>query len=188
MTLIVVTPPGPVITWEEAQRHLREDGDDEKAYVEGLITAATAWIDGPAGWLGQALAPQLLEWRLCNWPDAYAGIPMGPVLPEPVVATYVDTAGVEQTIELSSLLFFGNLPAVRGRDGDIRIQYWAGYGKRDPNDNTKWIAEVPAPIKQAILLLVGQWFHTRSAVRIGDAVNQMPIATEALLAPYRVWR
>ena len=46
---------------------------------------------------------------------------------------------------------------------------------------------MPAPVRHAILLLVGQWCYTRSNVRLGDAVNEMPMAVEALLAPYRVF-
>lgn len=185
---IVITAPEPIVTWEQAKAHLREDGDDEKTYVEALVSAATAWIDGPAGWLGRALGPQLLEWQLSCWPSADKfQLPLGPEL-EIASVKYSDVSGSEQSWAFPSPLYFENLPAIRGREGDIRIRYWAGYGKRDPQDASKWIAEVPAPIKQAILLLVGQWFLTRSTVRIGDAVNQMPFAVEALLGPYRVWR
>jgi uncharacterized phiE125 gp8 family phage protein len=189
MTVSVITPPDPVISWERAKVHLRQDSDDEKTYVEGLIAAATAWLDGPAGgWLGRALGPQLLEWRPPNWPyrDDFA-LPFGPAL-EVDTVEYIDLAGQLQTWAFSDPLYFEDLPAVRGRDGDIRIRYWAGYGKRDPEDATKWIAEVPPPITQAILLLVAQWFTNRSSVRIGDAVNQLPFAVEALLGPYKVWR
>ena len=41
----------------------------------------------------------------------------------------------------------------------------------------------PAPIKQAILLLIGQWFDERSAV--AGNLSPMPNGVEALLANYR---
>lgn len=62
MRVIVVEPPKPVVTWEEADQHLKLDGDtSQKSFVEGLIAAATAHIDGPDGWLGRALGVQTLE-------------------------------------------------------------------------------------------------------------------------------
>mgnify|MGYP003351478400 CR=1 FL=1 len=30
MRVVVITPPAPVVTWEEADQHLRLDGDDEQ--------------------------------------------------------------------------------------------------------------------------------------------------------------
>jgi uncharacterized phiE125 gp8 family phage protein len=188
MSVRVITAPEPIVTWESAKAHLRQGSDDEQDYVEGLIAAATAWIDGPGGWLGRALGPQLLEWRLDCWPvrDRFV-LPFQPEL-EIVSVKYFDPTGVEQTWSFPTPLYFESLPAVRGRVGDIRVQYWAGYGKRDPQDATKWIAAVPAPIKQAILLLVGHWFYSRTAVNIGNSVSETPFAVDALLSPYRIWR
>lgn len=188
MTILVVTPPQPIVTWDRAKAHLREDSDDEKDYVEGLIAAATAWLDGPAGWLGQSLGPQLLEWRLADWPDEDRfHLPFGPLL-EVEAVRYVDPHGVEQSWPFPTPLWFENMPAIRGRVGDIRVRYWAGYGRRDPDDTTKWVAEVPAPIIQAILLLVGHWYANRETVVTGTIATSLPLAAEALLSPYRVWR
>ena len=70
MRVIVITPPAPVVTWEEADQHLRLDGDDEqREMVERLIAAATQHIDGPDGWLGRALGLQTLEARMCGFCD-----------------------------------------------------------------------------------------------------------------------
>ena len=45
MRVVVVTPPVPVVTWEEAEQHLRLDGDvEQKPMVERLIAAATAGV------------------------------------------------------------------------------------------------------------------------------------------------
>ena len=52
----------------------------------------------------------------------------------------------------------------------------AGYGAA---------AAVPAAIKQAMLLLIGHWFANREAVNVGNIVTAMPLAVEALIAPYR---
>lgn len=49
----------------------------------------------------------------------------------------------------------------------------AGYG--GPSD-------VPAAIRQALLMLVAQWFDQRQVTGAGTA---LPFTVEALLAPYR---
>jgi uncharacterized phiE125 gp8 family phage protein len=44
---------------------------------------------------------------------------------------------------------------------------------------------VPAPIKQAIALLARHWFDNPTAVVVGVPAQTMPMAVDALLAPYR---
>lgn len=187
MSVVVITPPEPVVLFEEVEKHLVEVPAEDRTYVEGLTMAAAAWIDGPAGWLGRALGPQLLEWRLCHWLCGNWCWPIVPFL-ELESVTYVDVNGDEQTLPGTDPLNPGDLPAVRGRPGDVRIRYWAGYGKRDPDDATKWITSVPAPIKVAIMMLVAQWYNTRENVVVGANPSNVPFAVDALLAPYRTWR
>lgn len=189
MSVAVITPPDPILTWEEAKAHLREDSDDEKAYVEALIAAATGWIDGPAGWLGRCLGPQLLSLHgevACG----RSRLPCGPVLEVESIHTFGQAAEPQLVPSSSYRLYHGHLVVDGGSswvsEPDHVIQYWAGYGKR-AEDGEGWNSEVPAPIKQAILLLVGQWFRTRSAVNVGNIVNAMPFAVDALLSPYRRW-
>lgn len=40
-------------------------------------------------------------------------------------------------------------------------------------------------ITTAILLLIGHWYANRESVVIGTIVSEVPMAVEALLAPYR---
>ncbi len=187
MPVVVVTPPEPVVAFEDVERHLVEVPAEDRVHVEGLTVAATAWIDGPAGWLGRALGPQLLEWQLDRWPCGNWRWPIVPFL-ELASVTYVDVNGNVQTLAGPDPLDADPLPTIRGKPGDIRIRYWAGYGKRDPNDASKWIAAVPAPIKVSIMMLVAQWYETREAAVVGQAPAAMPFAVDALLQPYRVWR
>lgn len=187
MTVVVVTPPEPIVTFDEVAKHLADVPAEDQAYVEALTAAATAWVDGPGGWLGRALGPQLLEWRPVTWPRGGACWPI-PNLLEVDSVSYVDPAGVDQSWPLPVPVWFDGMPAARGRPGDIRIRYWAGYGKRDPDDAMKWVAEVPAPVKVAIMMLVAQWYHNRAGVAVGSAPATMPFAVDALLFPYRIWR
>ena len=61
MSATVVTPPAPIVTLEEAKAHLRVDHADEDALITAVVATATAWLDGPDGWLGRALGEQMLE-------------------------------------------------------------------------------------------------------------------------------
>lgn len=182
MRVVVVTPPDPIVSLDEAKRHLRVDHDDENAYVESLIAVATAWLDAPAGWLGRALGEQVLEVRYAAWPRPLRL----PYLPEIEITaiTYVDPAGAAQILPLSGgAVPYAGLPAVRGRDGDVRIRYRAGYAKAQDGKST-----VPAPIRHAILLMVSHLFNNRDAVTTTAAQPAtLPLGVEALLGPYRVW-
>lgn len=183
MTVVVVTPPEPIVTVEEAKQHVRIDDDGEKAYVEGLIAAAQGWIDGPAGWLGRAIGPQLLELRDDHPCSPIVTLPYGPVLE--VVEAWSGDDPVDVSAYSPGAPAFGfGMQMTAGQP--IRIQYWAGYGKR--NSDGDWVSAAPPPIKVAVMMLVAQWYMARAAVNIGNIVNEMPFAVDALLQPYRVYR
>ncbi|MTC72297.1 head-tail connector protein [Providencia sp. wls1914] len=42
-------------------------------------------------------------------------------------------------------------------------------------------------VKNAMLLLIGQWYENREATNIGNITSALPFATEALLQPYRIY-
>lgn len=184
--VIVIEAPSPVVSLEEAKKHLVVEHSDDNVLIEAYIQAATAWLDGPAGWLGRALGVQVLEWQLCDWPGEGFRLPFPPEI-EVLSVTYIDPDGVEQEWPFPTPLYFNDLPALRGRDGDLKIRYRAGYGTSSGNPAV-WTNAVPAPIKVAILMLVHQWFNNRSPVVVGATVETLPFAVEALLSPYRVYR
>jgi len=45
---------------------------------------------------------------------------------------------------------------------------------------------VPAPLRQAVVMLVAHWFEHRGAVGFDQAGDVAPLGFEALVAPYRV--
>lgn len=196
MLVRVVTPPQSVVSWEMMQVHLRGvAGEEERELVERYIAAATAWLDGPAGWLGRCLGEQTLELATCHLCDRR--LPCGPVVSIESI-TYLDRAGDEQTMPDTDyrLLADGSIyakrwPAVTETPESVRIRYFAGYPDRqetpEEGGDPVAVSTVPEPIRQAILLLVGQWFDHREAVSVGAAPAAMPFAVDALLSPYRVW-
>ena len=58
----------------------------------------------------------------------------------------------------------------------IEIELTAGFGAS--------AADVPAPIAQALLLLVAHWYERRDPIEIGSAAARVPAAVSNLLAPY----
>lgn len=177
----VVTPPtGELITLAEAKMHLRVDNDDEDALISGLIAAAIGTIDGPNGWLGRAISPQTItEYRDCFWstPLRLTYPPVRSI----ISVSYVDSAGLMQTVpsdsyelrgEFLDLAWGASWPATAYRERGVQITYQAGYDV------------LPAPIKVALLLLVGHLYRHRDE----DAQPEMPAAVASLLGPYKLWR
>ena len=182
MSVLVITPPEPIVSLDTAKAHLRVTTDDEDALITAYLEAAQSSLDGPNGWLGRAIGLQTLEWLSDDFPDGCTPLPFGPVQEVEQVG-YTDVSGDELTVEVDRFVVRpdGRIRLVRGaawpsHDGNpdtVRVRYVAGF---DP---------VPAAVGQAILLLVGQWFRNRSAVNVGNIVNALPNGVEALLAPYR---
>lgn len=179
MSVLVITPPAALVGLEEAKAHLRLTTNGEDDLVTAYIAAACAWVDGPAGWLGRSLGTQTLELRTSAF-GCSERLPYGPVQAIDEIK-YVDPQGVEQELTDGFELVADHLvlshgaswPAVRGDPHGVRIRYVAGEDVP------------PLTAKQAVLLLIGQWFRNRMAVNVGNIVNEMPFGVEALLAPLR---
>ena len=64
-------------------------------------------------------------------------------------------------------------PAYMDDPNAITITFWAGYGEDGRS--------VPAPIKHAMLMLVGQWYERRAAA---DSMggNEIPFGVSSLLS------
>jgi uncharacterized phiE125 gp8 family phage protein len=185
MRVLVITPPVPVITTDEAKDHLRILSDDEDMLVDALVAAATGHIDGPDGWLGRAIGLQTLEARGEMFADPCLRLPYPPVVTVSSVK-YLDGDGVEQTLAPETYSVRGDRiaavwgaawPQVRSEPENVRVRYQAGY------------ATVPAPIRAAILLMVGDLYQFRETAVTGTIATEIPMSTtvQALLSPYRVW-
>jgi uncharacterized phiE125 gp8 family phage protein len=96
---------------------------------------------------------------------------------------YFDGAGTEQTLPTGSyefvdfitpqqVVFKATVPATYTREDAVKIRYVAGF---------KLSSEVPTDVKSAILLIT-QYLYDNP----GDAVRQMPTASEYILRNYKV--
>jgi hypothetical protein len=151
-----------------------------------MIAAATAQIDGPDGWLGRAIGVQTLEARLDDFDCGPIRLPYSPVI-EIVSLKYIDPDGVERPTApdqyelLGASLFPGfnvSWPSPRRQREAVRIRYRAGY------------ENLPAPIRAAILLMVGDLYRFRDTVTIaGNVAAEIPMSTTIsnLLSPFRAF-
>ena len=171
MRLVLVTPPAaPPITLAEVKAQARVAHDDEDLLIQQYIDAATAWLDGPAGILGRCLVTQ-------TWRAELAAV-TGPIrlpFPDTVIGSAVctDAEGGEliHAFELQDQLPL--LRPITGLGRSAAITFTAGYGAP---------AEVPAAIRQAMLLLVAHWYDHRDAAPDRSALS---MAVDALIAPFR---
>lgn len=186
--VLIEAPTFTPVSLAEAKAALDIDYVEKDPLIEGLILAATSWLDGYSGILCRALCEQ--TWRQDY--DCFARRLRLPLLPLISIdsVTYLDAAGAEQTVsdadyttgadELGGYVQFLTTfaaPAVSVEPASVRVTYTAGYEAG---------GDVPLPpaIKQAMLLLIRQWFDNPSAVAVGVSVERMPFAVAALLAPF----
>lgn len=191
-SVVVIDPPaGAPVSLAEAKTHLRVDYTEDDTLIQSLIDAATARLDGPQGGLGRSLITQTLELRSWCFGVGSIELPYPPVIAVSSIK-YDDTDGAEQTVDTSIyrtvgigtyrprvlLAYNKSWPTARWDAEAVRIKYTAGYGAAG--------SDVPAPIRQAVLLHVGTLYAQRETFVIGQTVAPLP-AAEALLAPFRIY-
>lgn len=179
---LVTAPTDHPVTLVEAKDHCRVDGSDSDTYLNGLIAAATSYVES---YLGKALMEQTWELVLDDFSDAIQ-FPKGPVTAVTSVK-YIDGDSVEQTISSTNYTLDAvsdpqwlvkasdySWPAVASGVNNVTIRFVCGY------------ETLPEAIKHAVLLLISQWFDNRSAAA-EKSLSEMPHAVAALLCNHRAY-
>lgn len=205
---LVTAPTDYPIELAQAKAHLRVSTSDEDDLILALVAAATTRIEEETR---RALITQTWELNLDYFEVPNRELITPPVsfrpavisLPRPPLqsvswVTYID--GDQNTVylydsvgsptETSALLvdtssqpgritpaYNGTWPATLDQMNAVAIRYVAGYG---PNGDS-----VPAPLKSAVLLLLGHLYENREAVGESSLV-ELPLGVRFLLEPYRV--
>jgi uncharacterized phiE125 gp8 family phage protein len=166
------------VTLAEAKAHLRLDGGAEDELVAALVSAARVGVETA---IRRVLIAQ--RWRaiLDEVPARRIELPVAPVLSVEAVRTR-DGEGVATLLPPAGYAFevadgtvaLGAMPA--GAAG-VEVDFRAGYGATR--------ADVPGPLRQAMLMLITHWFEHRSAVTVGDGAVATPAGYRELVAPYR---
>lgn len=187
---LVTAPAVRIITREEAKRQCQIEAADADFddLLDFLILAAEAHLDGRDGILGRGLAPQTWGQQTASFPRKLR-FALDPVR-EVSAIKYFDAEDAPQTVAAGDLYHLlrdargsyldlksgADRPAVADRPDAVTFEYAVGYD------------EVPPPIRQAALFLVGHWFANRETVVTGTISSEVDMTTRALLRPFlRAW-
>ena len=190
MALVITSAPAvEPVTVSEAKAHLRVDGTAEDTLIGSLILTSRLHIEAA---LGLALMTQSWRLTLDAWPNGRElELPLRP-LRSLTSVKIVAADGTAETIPSSSYVVDidgapprlvrngGSWPQPEKAANGIEIEFTAGYGD-DAED-------VPAPIRQALLLLIAHWYEHRDPIEVGSRETAIPAAVSDLLAPYRTVR
>lgn len=186
--IVTAEPAVEPVSIEEARAHLNiAEGDDTfDTELNIYIKAARGHVENHCG---IKLINQTVSLKASSWCD----LERLPVAPVTAIASvkYLDTDGAEQTLD--SAVYETNLeaplqpevrlkvnqtwPAIRCVRDAIRLVGTAGYGAA--------AAAVPEPIRQALLLMIGDWFRNRED-STAERLTELPRGAAALLADYRL--
>jgi uncharacterized phiE125 gp8 family phage protein len=182
---------GPVlepVSLTEVKAQCRIDGTAEDTYLGTLITAAREYCEG-IDW--RAYLTQTIELWLEHWPhDDEIELPRPP-LQSVTSIEYYDTSDVKYT--MSPLDYYVDTVSTPGA---VHLKYgkiWPTTALRDYNAicvtykaGATAAANVPAVVKQAMLLLIGHWYENREATISGTVSRPIDFAVQALLGMNRV--
>ena len=176
----LVAPAAPILTAAEVRQWAQIDHTDDDSFLDGLIEAATGYLDGMDGVLGRALITQTWRLDLAAFPRGPLRLPLRPVQSITSIET-VD--GEDAATAFDAFRVVGDeIEATGGWAGTyprrdaVRVTFVAGYG--DTAD------DVPRPIRAAASMMVRHWYDNRSAVSEGD-MREVPMGAWMLLEPYR---
>ena len=205
---LLTAPAIEPVSEVEAMAHLRISGEDEQALLMGHIRAARHMVES---WTGCAMISQSWRWMLDAWPVASGGewwdgvrqgavskgaarfidMPKAPLVSVNAVTLFDDAdqgtvwpAG-NYFVDLASspgrlvLRNAASAPSPQRSASGLQIDFTCGYGAGQ--------GDVPAPLRQAVLMLAAHYFENREVM--GEAGAQsLPMGVHALIAPYRIMR
>jgi uncharacterized phiE125 gp8 family phage protein len=183
--LIVNGPAIEPIALADAKKWLKIETSDDDDVVGALITAARLMVEAQ---IRRMLITQ--TWRLIHdrWPNGrLIKIPLAPFQSLIAMRVY-DANGTAQAVSSSlyyvdsvpdaARIIFGAPPPTPGRaNAGIEIDIVVGYGASAES--------VPEPLRQAIRMLVTDWYENRGDAGADDLANALPSSARALAAPYQ---
>lgn len=184
MTPILIAPPAvEPIGLDETKAWLRIETVAEDELVGTLIASARLVVENLTR---RVLVAQ--TWRLVLDELSPRGVrlPFSPV--RSVVIRIFDAAGAPSIVPAQDYSLvaeggdtrvkFAALPPQPGRQkAGVEIDVEAGFATNAEG--------VPAPLRQAMRLLVARWYENRGDVETDADIARTPAAVAALLAPYR---
>ena len=189
-TTLVTAPIGSVVDLETMKNHLRVDHDIDDFYIETLTASALTCVESITN---RKLLTQTWTAYADEWPsDDQFKIPYGR-LQSVTSLIYLDEDGTSNTVDSGDYIV--DILSDPGRvvlghnkswpteslypSNPIRITYICGYGVA---------ADVPAPIKAAMMLMVGDAYANRESIIVGQGqtIQVIPNYLQNLLGSYRL--
>lgn len=203
MSLIRISQPEPLVTLDRVKQHLRVDHAEEDELIQMYLDAALSYVDGPDGVCGRQFMPAQYRWVLPAFPPTSRGmrLPMPPTISVDRIS-YRDQDGVEIVLDPSVYHVTGLNDRDRGAlvqlgaaqswptvysaaewEDRAFIEFTAGYENPDsPADHP-----VPGAVRQAVLMLMTDFYETRTGSVVGTTAAEMPQGVMTLLAPHRLY-
>ncbi len=183
MPVILIAPPAAEpLALADAKNYLRVEHEADDALIESLIAAARREVELATR---RVLVSQTWRIVLHRWPaPRRVSSPVNPLrellavrvfdveggsIEANLAGAVLDSASMPGVVDLTNVA----LPAPGRALAGIEIDLRAGYGEPE---------EVPAPLVQAVRLLVAQAYEHRDRV----APDGLPDAVARLIAPFRV--
>ena len=195
---LVTAPASTAVSLVEAKRQLRITHSDDDAYITTLISAATAFVEGPHG-AGICLTPQ--TWRLSlDYFPCEIVIPLGPVTAITKI-TYTDADNDTVIYYTTNILEVGAVSSIRADYDSQPCRLWPARDHAWPAVNVEpggvkvtfsvGYATTPADLKHALLLLINHFYeHREAALDTGAKFGllELPFGVETILNRYRPGR
>ena len=197
---LVTAPSDEPLSLTQVKDHLHVTGNADDDYLRALITAARLQAEASTH---RALMTQTWDWFLDDFPSEDIFCVPRPPLQSITSITYLDAvAGATQTWATTeydtdapatialidefaapgriALAFGVTYPATRTEINSVTVRFVAGYGADQ---------DVPAAIRQGMLLAIGSLYEHREDVvtGTGQLATALPMHTsKALWWPYRL--
>jgi uncharacterized phiE125 gp8 family phage protein len=181
---LVTGPSTEPLTYAEVKSYLRLNDDSEQSLVTSLITAARGIVEGHT-WMPLISQVWAMQFDKDELNTLIVNINKAPLISVDNV-TYYD--GTNTTATLSATNYESDIygtpgrfrlksvPSVYDRMNALQVNFTCGYANA---------ASVPQPIKQAMYMIIGHLYENRQDVVTGTQVNEIPLASQYLLQPYR---
>lgn len=185
MSLTITTPPASEPeTLEQAKRHLNVDDTDSDTLIVGHISSARSACES---FLRATLMETVYSYTLDCFPSQIV-LPQGPVLTTTGLSiSYVDTAGVTQTLATSSYkVSLGDIcrirpawgmswPATRNEMDAVTIAFKAGYADA---------SGIPPAVLNAFRMTLHDFFEHRGNMADPSAGRDLPLTAQNLMTAF----
>lgn len=178
----LIGPRVEPITLDEAKLHLKVEHTVDDTLIAGLISAARAYCED---YCERAIGEQSWRQTVDGPPSAWPIVLWRGPVSEIVSVTLVDAADSTPVDVVGCKLDRAVTPARVAPPASGWPPAGASPWVRTTVDYLAGAPATPEPIRQAMFLLVGEWYDSRAAINVGNIVTPLAFAVNALLAGSR---